>query len=73
MVDVEERLRLTKLIAESVRSPELAGTMPTLMIRRERVQGLELAARWDALQEEIREWLSACGERILQDQVTAET
>jgi len=43
------------------------------MTRRERSRGLELAAQWESLAAEVSQWLVECGERILQDQASAET
>lgn len=73
MTESDAEVRVQKLILQSGRSMELAGRMGNLMTRRERSRGLELAAKWDALAAEVTEWLVECGDRMLQDQASAET
>jgi hypothetical protein len=73
MSEEEAEVRVRKLILLSGRSLELAARMADQMTRRERSRGLELAAKWESLAAEVSEWLVECGERMLQDQASAET
>lgn len=73
MSEDEALLQCMRVIVRVGRSPELASRMASDMSRRERSRGVELCGKWVALEEEVLQWLSEVGERMLQDQASAET
>jgi hypothetical protein len=70
MTDDEARAHLRNLL-------RLMGRRETeivdKMTRREISQGVVLRTRLEALAADVNEWLTACSERMLQDEANAET
>lgn len=73
MTGNDAEVRIGRLIRLTGRSQELIAQMVPALTRRERSRGVELADRLDSLIEEVADWVAACGDRMLQDQVNAET
>ena len=73
MTDQNAAERIRQLIVRAGRAPDLAAAMAARMNRREISEGIALAAAWDEVLGEANEWLIAVGERLLQDEATAET